>query len=266
MRKVSPGRPAAAVRLDPETPSVARMYDHFLGGKDNFAADRRAADEVRKVLPNVVTVARSNRRFLQRAVRFAANQGIDQFLDLGAGLPTQGNVHEVAQSVRPGARVVYVDNDPVVISHGHALLTADDRTAIAQADMRDPASVLDDPQVGKLIDFTLPVAVLFVAVLHFVPDDEDPAGLVRRFLDAIPAGSYIVLSHAAVEEHRNLDVGDTYKAANTNAPFTARTREQVTSFLDSLEIVEPGVVPLHEWRPEAIEPPVFAGWTAVGHK
>ncbi len=266
MKNASPGHSAGDRRLDPETPSVARMYDYFLGGKDNFASDRKAAEEVGQVLPSVALVANSNRRFLQRAVRFAASNGADQFLDLGAGLPTQGNVHEVAQSVHPGARVVYVDNDPVVTSHGRALLTSDERTAVVEADMREPESVLEDPDVRDLIDFDRPVAVLFVAVLHFVTDEEDPAGLVRRYRDRIPPGSHVILSHAAIEEQRNLDVGDAYRSARTNVPFNARTRERVTSFLDGLEIVEPGVVPLHEWRPDAIEKPTNAGWTAVGHK
>ncbi len=258
----SEDRPAR--RLNPEIPSVARMYDYFLGGKDNFAADRRAAEEVARVLPRVADVARSNRRFLQRAVRYAANQGVEQFLDLGAGLPTQGNVHEIAQSVHSGARVVYVDNDPVVSSHGRALLASDDRTAVVEADMRDPERLLADPEVTRLIDFDRPTAVMFVAVLHFVTDEEDPAGLVRSYRAATSPGSHVILSHAAIEEQRNLDVGDAYRSARTNAPFNARTREQVTSFLNGLEIVEPGVVPLHEWRPDSIEKPVYAGWTAVG--
>jgi hypothetical protein len=252
------------VDLDPRTPNVARMYDYFLGGKDNFVSDRRAAEEVRQALPIVAHVALSNRKFLQRAVRFVAGTGIDQFLDLGAGLPTQGNVHEIAQSVRPGARVVYVDNDPVVTAHGRALLALDEQTAVTRADMRDPAGVLGDAKVRKLIDFDRPVCVLFVAVLHFLPDAEDPAGLVRRFVEAVPAGSHVILSHAAVEEPRNREVENAYRSAS--APFVPRNRAQVTALLDGLEIVEPGVVPLHEWRPDGGEYPTTAGWTAVARK
>jgi len=258
------GAQHTGAQVDPETPSVARMYDYFLGGKDNFAADRAAAEEVTRALPSVEGVALSNRRFLQRAVRHVAGCGIDQFLDLGAGLPTQGNVHEVAQSVDPGAHVVYVDNDPVVISHGRALLARDERTAVVQADMREPEDVLGDATVRKLIDFDRPLCVLFVAVLHFMSDQEDPAGLVRRYRDELPSGSQIILSHAAVEEQRNIVVGDAYRSAS--APFVARTREQVTALLDGVEIIEPGVVRLHEWRPDGGEYATNAGWTAVARK
>jgi hypothetical protein len=255
---------APGVTPDPETPSVARMYDFFLGGADNFAVDRRAAEEVSRALPGVADVARSNRQFLRRAVRFAAECGVDQFLDLGAGLPTQGNVHEVARSVHPGARVVYVDHDPVVTSHGRALLTGDGHAAVVDADLRDPAVVLGDPRVRELIDFDRPVCVLFVAVLHFMPDEEDPAGVVRRYRDAVPVGSHLVVSHAAVEERRNREVGDAYRSAS--APFVARTREQVAALLDGLEIVAPGVARLHEWRPDGDEYATDAGWTAVARK
>jgi O-methyltransferase involved in polyketide biosynthesis len=266
MADVPTDPPEPTVTLDPDIPSVARMYDFFLGGKDNFAADRRAAEEVSRALPSVAGVARSNRLFLQRAVRHVAESGIDQFLDLGAGLPTQGNVHEIARSVHSGARVVYVDNDPVVTSHGRALLALDEQTAVVEADMRDPDAVLGDPAVTKMLDFDRPLCVLFVAVLHFVPDERDPAGLVRRYCDALPPGSHVIFSHAAVEERRNLQVGDAYRSASASAPFVARTREQVTSFLDGLEILEPGVVALHEWRPEGGEFPTDAGWTAVARK
>jgi SAM-dependent methyltransferase len=250
--------------LDPRTPSVARMYDYFLGGKDNFVSDRRAAEEVNRALPIVADVALANRMFLQRAVRFVAGTGIDQFLDLGAGLPTQGNVHEIAQSARPGARVVYVDNDPVVTAHGRALLALDDQTAVTQADMREPDGVFGDAKVRRLLDFERPICVLFVAVLHFLPDEEDPAGLVRRFVEAVPAGSHVILSHAAVEEPRNREVEAAYRSAS--APFVPRTHAQVTALLDGLEIVAPGVVPLHEWRPDGGEYPTTAGWTAVARK
>jgi S-adenosyl methyltransferase len=251
--RVPPG-----AQVDPAVPSVARMYDYFLGGKDNFASDRRAAEEVARALPGVAGVARANRMFLRRHV---AGLGVEQFLDLGAGLPTQGNVHEVARAVHPRARVVYVDNDPVVTSHGRALLSGDEGTAVVEADLRDPGGVLGDPRVTRLIDFDRPVCVLFVAVLHFLADEEDPGGLVARYRDALPPGSHVVLSHAALEEHRNVAVGDAYRAAS--APFAARTREQVTAFLDGLTIVPPGVVRLHEWRPDGGEPETDAGWTAV---
>ncbi|MCO6003586.1 SAM-dependent methyltransferase [Actinoallomurus purpureus] len=254
----------AGLDLDPMTPSVARMYDHFLGGKDNFAADREAAAKVTEALPNVAAVARTNREFLQRAVRHVAECGVDQFVDLGSGLPTQGNVHEIAQSVQPNARVVYVDHDPVVISHARALLSSNERAAVVRADMRDPDAVLDDPDTRRLIDFSRPVGLLFVAVLHFVADKEDPADLVRRYRDVLAPGSHVILSHAAVEERRNLGVANAYRGAN--APFIARTRDEVTAYLDGLDILEPGVVHLCEWRPTRLEKPLAAGWTAVARK
>ncbi|MWA02827.1 SAM-dependent methyltransferase [Actinomadura sp. LD22] len=252
--------------VDMTTPSVARMYDYFLGGKDNYECDRLAAQEVVRALPTVEGVARANRAFLQRAVRFVAESGIDQFLDLGTGLPTQGNVHEIARRVRPGARVVYVDNDPLVAAHARALVDTDERTAVVEADLRDPATVLDDSQVRALIDFGRPLCVLFVAVLHFVPDERDPAGIVRRFTEAIPPGSHVILSHAAVEERRNVNVGETYRSQSANAALVARTREQVAGLLDGLTILEPGVVPLHGWRPAGNEYVTDAGWTAVARK
>ncbi|MGI5230100.1 SAM-dependent methyltransferase [Actinoallomurus sp. CA-142502] len=250
--------------VDPGTPSVARMYDYFLGGEDNFPVDREAAEQVGRALPGVAEVARANRMFLRRAVRHVAGRGVGQFLDLGAGLPTQGNVHEIARSVNPDARVVYVDNDPVVTSHGRALLARDEGAAVVQADMRDPESVLGTPEVAELIDFDRPVCVLFVAVLHFLTDEEDPAGLLARYRDAVPPGSHVIFSHAAIEERRNAEVGDAYRSAS--APFTARTREQVSAFLDGLTLVEPGVVRLHEWHPEGGEYVTDAGWTAVARK
>ncbi len=260
------GEASSVPGVDTGTPSVARMYDYFLGGKDNYASDRAAAEAVAQALPTVEGVARANRAFLQRAVRHVAGLGIDQFLDIGTGLPTQGNVHEIARKERPGARVVYVDNDPMVTVHARALVATDELTAIVQADMREPDTVLDDPQVHTLIDFRRPVCVLFVAVLHFLHDEENPAALVRRFTDALPAGSHVILSHAALEEQRNVQVGETYRAQSASASLVARTRDQVTALLDGLTILDPGVVRLHEWRPYGGEYITDAGWTAVARK
>ena len=173
-------------------------------------------------------------------------------------------MHEIAQQVRKDARVVYVDNDPIVLVHGRALLETDDHTRIVQNDAREPAAVLADPLVRELIDFDRPVAVLFVAVLHFVADNEDPAGIVRTFRDAVVPGSHFVVSHAAVEEKRNLRVGDAYRPATS--PLIARSREEVSSFLDGLEVVDPGVVPLHDWHPEGGEYVTNAGWASVARK
>ncbi|MEU8307669.1 SAM-dependent methyltransferase [Actinomadura sp. NPDC048955] len=260
------GETSSVPGVDTGTPSVARMYDYFLGGKDNYASDRAAAEAVAQALPTVEGVARANRAFLQRAVRYVAGRGIDQFLDIGTGLPTQGNVHEIARVERPGARVAYVDNDPMVTVHARALVATDELTTIVQADMREPDTVLDDPQVHALIDFRRPLCVLFVAVLHFLHDEEDPAGLVRRFTDALPAGSHVILSHAALEEQRNVRVGETYRSQAASASLVARTHDQVAALLDGLTIVDPGVVRLHEWRPYGGEYITDAGWTAVARK
>ncbi|MDQ1250657.1 MAG: hypothetical protein QG597_5036, partial [Actinomycetota bacterium] len=182
--------------IDTSKPHPARMYDYWLGGKDNFAADRVAGDAVTRVAPFVRDAARGNRAFLARAVTFLAARGVDQFLDIGAGLPAAGNVHEVAQRVNPAVRVVYVDNDPVVLCHAQAILATDDRTIAVGGDLRDPGEILTCPQVRAHLDFTRPIAVLLVAVLHFVPDDEDPRGILASLHDALPRGSYLVLSHA----------------------------------------------------------------------
>jgi hypothetical protein len=260
------GEASSMPGVDTATPSVARMYDYFLGGKDNYASDRAAAEAVVQALPTVEGVARANRAFLQRAVRFVAGRGIDQFLDIGTGLPTQGNVHQIAREEHPDARVVYVDNDPMVVVHGQALVATDDQTTVVHADVREPGKVLDDPQVNRLLDFQRPICVLFVAILHFLPDEDDPAALVRRFTDALPRGSHVILSHAALEELRNIQVGETYRSQSASAPLVARTRDQVAALLDGLTILDPGVVRLHEWRPYGGEYISDAGWTAVARK
>lgn len=260
----SDGESAGDRPEDATVPSVARMYDYFLGGKDNYASDRAAAKKVLEALPTVEGVARANRAFLQRAVRFVAGEGVDQFLDVGTGLPTQGNVHEVARTVRPDAKVVYVDNDPMVVVHARALLATDAQTSIVQADMRSPGEILDAAR--ELLDFSRPVCLLFVAVLHFLPDAEDPAGKMRRLIDAVPPGSHVVLSHAAAEEQRNIRVGETYRSQSASAPLVARTRDEVAALLDGLTVLDPGVVRLHEWRPAGGEYVTDAGWTAVARK
>ena len=182
-------------RINTGVPNPARIYDYFLGGKDNFPADREVAEQVVAIAPVARDIVEDNRAFLRRAVRLLAGEaGIRQFIDLGSGLPTQGNVHEIAQAAVPDARVVYVDNDAMVVTHSRALL-AGDNTAAIEADLRDPDSVMGHPEVRELIDFDQPIALLLMAILHFVPDDEDPYGIVARFRDALPAGSYLALSH-----------------------------------------------------------------------
>ncbi len=190
------GGTTAPLGIDTTVPTPARMYDFWLGGHDNFAVDRAAALAVSEAAPEIRLMALENRKFLRRAVRYlAAEAGIAQFLDIGTGLPTQGNVHQVAQQVNPDARVVYADNDPMVLAHSRALKTGGN-TAVIEADLRDPASILDHPRTRELIDFSQPLAVLLVAVLHFIGGDDDPYAIVGSICDTLPPGSYLVISHA----------------------------------------------------------------------
>jgi hypothetical protein len=244
--------PSLDLRTD--VPHAARLYDYFLGGKDNFAADREAAAKVLEIFPGVATGARANRRFLGRAVRFAAELGIRQYLDIGTGIPAAGNTHEVAQSVATDSRVVYVDNDPIVLTHARALLhgTPEGRTAYLDADFRDHQQVLSAPETAGLIDFTQPVALLTVALLHFIPDEDEPGEILERYKAALPPGSVLIFSHATADlvddpEESRAVVG-TYSGAGVN--LTVRSREQVKEFLSGWDLVEPGIVAVSEWRPD----------------
>jgi SAM-dependent methyltransferase len=240
----------AGLRLD--RPAPARMYDYFLGGKDNFQVDRDAADQLDEAAGRgtTFTVAWENRRFLQRAVACLAGAGIDQFVDIGAGLPTQGNVHEIAQRVNPAARVAYIDNDPIVLSHGRALLADDKTTRVFTADMREPEAILTAPSLAGLIDFSRPVAVLFVAVLHFVRDDEDPYGIVGTFRDAIVPGSCLVLSHVTTDgPPAEILARNEHVYEKATSPSRARSRDEIARFFDGLDLLEPGLVRPGRWRP-----------------
>jgi hypothetical protein len=240
--------------IDATVATAARMYDYWLGGHNNFAADRIAALKITERAPETPSVARANREFLGRAVRYLAGEaGIRQFLDLGAGLPTKGNVHQVAQAVAPGAHVVYVDNDPMVHAHARALKTGDG-TAVIQADLRDAGTILRHPETRRLIDFGQPLAILFLAVLHFVPDP-DAAAAVAAFASAAAAGSYLVLSHGNNDQDPQAAAAATAVCASTANPATGRTREEILAFFDGLEILEPGLVPVQQWRPGEPGPP-----------
>jgi hypothetical protein len=224
------------------------MYDYWLGGHDNFAADRIAALKISDHMPEAAAVARANRDFLGRAVRYLADEaGITQFLDLGTGLPTRGNVHQVAREVTPDARVVYVDNDPMVLAHSRALKTGEG-TAVIHADLRDVDAILGHPDTRLLIDFTQPLAILFVSVLHFVPDPDAEAA-VARFASAAAPGSYLVLSHVTAEPDPQAAAAGTAVYASTASPITARTRQEILAFFHGLNILEPGLVPVQQWRP-----------------
>ncbi len=236
-------------KFRPDIPSTARIYDYLLGGKDNYPADRAAAAEIEQALPNVRTSFRWNRAFLGRAVRYlVTEQGIRQFIDVGTGLPTVGNVHEVAQQAAPGSRVVYVDNDPVVLAHGRHLLHGVPGTTILEHDLRRTKDILDDPELRALIDFDTPVAVLLVAILHFIPDADDPGAVIKRLLAPFPSGSYLVISHGTADAIPGVnDAAAVYRQSTSSAHV--RTREHVRRLVEGLDLVEPGIVWLPEWRP-----------------
>jgi hypothetical protein len=260
--------PAAGDRpppgIDATVPTAARMYDYWLGGHDNFAADRIAALKVTERTPGVAEAARANRAFLGRAVRYLAGEaGIRQFLDLGTGLPTKGNVHQIAQAITPGAHVVYVDNDPMVFAHARALKTGDG-TAVIHADLRDPDTILSHPETRRLIDLSKPLAILFVSVLHFVPDPGAHEA-VAAFASAAAPGSHLVLSHGYHNQDPQASAATTTVYASTTSPVTQRTPEEILTFFDGLEILEPGLVPVQQWRPDEPGPSaVSKAWILGG--
>jgi hypothetical protein len=247
-------------KINTSVPNPARIYDYLLGGKDNYPADREVADQVVAIAPVARDVVQDNRAFLRRAVRFLTREaGIRQFIDLGSGLPTQGNVHEIAQAIAPEARVVYVDNDAMVVTHSRALLAGDNTLAV-QADLREPGATLGHPEVRELIDFDQPIALLLVAILHFLPDDQDPLGIVARFREALPAGSYLAISHGTRDVPARPDMSAeamTEMGARverlyqqTTASIVTRSRAQVERFFDGFELVDPGLVEIQRWRPD----------------
>ncbi|MEU8249227.1 SAM-dependent methyltransferase [Nonomuraea sp. NPDC048916] len=248
--------------VDPSVPNVARMYDYYLGGKDNFAADRAAAEQILRLFPDTKEGALANRAFLGRAVRHVAGSGVSQIVDLGAGLPTRGNTHEIA----PGARVVYVDYDAVVCSHGRALLAGGENVDILQADIRETDKLIE--RLGELIDFERPVAFLMLAVLHFIPDDE-AYGIVSRLRDASVAGSHLVISHAVdAAPDTSPEALKVYRQAT--AALNLRTPEQITRFFDGYELLEPGLTFPQDWRPDEDPWPgsdsTNFGYVGVGRK
>ena len=259
------GQPA----FDTSIAHQARIYDYWLGGKDNYAADRRAADDAIAAYPGVVTGARANRQFLARAVRhLAADAGIRQFLDIGTGIPTAGNTHEVAQAVAPESRVVYVDYDPVVLAHARALLTSSDAgaTEYIDADLRDAGAILE--QASRTLDFSRPVAVMLIAILHAIGDDEDPYQIVAKLMGAVPPGSYLALSHVASDIDAE-QIGEATARLNqlSRQHFTLRDHAQVLRFFGGLELLEPGVVRVEDWRPSELETRYrSAMWSGVGRK
>lgn len=236
--------------VDSRTPNAARIYDYDLGGDHNFQVDRAASEEIqRSVAPTGPFIARSNRAFLQRAVRYCLDRGIDQFLDLGSGIPTKGNVHEIAQERDPNARVVYVDVEPVAVAHTRQLLAENGKADIVHADVREPEKVLDSAQVGELLDFSRPVALLMVAVLHYVDHAEMSA--LRRYRDELAAGSPVVISTLTADERaEEAQRVERFFAENTDSSVTFRTEEEVRRLFDGADLVDPGVVRTPQWRPD----------------
>jgi hypothetical protein len=238
--------------FDTTVPNAARIYDYLLGGKDNYQADRDAAARLLAVLPGSARACRDNRDFLQRAVRYLAGTGVRQFIDIGSGLPTAGNVHQVAQEADPGARVAYVDYDPVVLAHARALLATSPAVAVIDGDLRKPGEILAHPDLNKLIDFSQPVAVLLMAVLHFLTDDEHPHEVIQEITADLAPRSYLALTHVTAD-HVPAGAAATAQRvyASASAPVIPRTRAEVTRLLDGLELVEPGVCDVSAWRPES---------------
>jgi hypothetical protein len=267
---VTTGR-AGSLPFDTSTAHQARIYDYLLGGKDNYAADRAAAEEALTIYPEWAFTARANRAFLGRVIRYLAGEaGIRQFLDIGTGIPTAGNTHQVAQAIAPESRVVYVDYDPVVLAHARALLTSGGAgaTAYIDADLRDTAAILE--QAAELLDFTKPVAVTLIAILHAIPDSDDPHAIVASLMDAVPSGSYLALSHLGPEffDPDTLREAQVVSSRRIQQQMTWRNREQVARFFAGTDLVEPGLVRVEEWRSEpgpggTDQSPL---WSAVGRK
>ena len=241
--------------IDITKPSIARVYDYMVGGKDHFAIDRVVAERSLDLMPDAKEAGRACRAYLGRVVRYLAGEaGIQQFLDIGSGLPTKTNVHQVAHELNPAARVVYVDNDPMVLAHGRALLADEETSTVIQADIREPEQILSHPVVAEYLDFTRPVGLLLLSILHHINDDEDPERIARVLRDALPSGSYLAIIHFwdPADEHPDVSAKtrDAERVFNENLGTGRwRTRKEIMAYLGDFELVEPGLVPLAEWRP-----------------
>lgn len=251
----------AAKGIDITVPSIARAYDVVLNGKDNFAVDRAFVDELVKIVPEIYDVATYNREMLGRGVRYLVGQGVRQFLDLGSGLPTVENTHQVAQAAAPESKVAYVDNDPIVLAHGKAILAANENTSVVTADLRDPKAVLANPEITGLIDFTEPVAIMLVGILHHLHDDEDPQGIVDAYMAAVPSGSYLFITSFCASSDEAREAEKQFLAMLGTGRF--RTEEEIEAWFEGTELVEPGVVPNPLWRPDR---PVSMSSLTVGQK
>jgi hypothetical protein len=267
-------RPAWAPQgIDLTVPSVSRIYDYYLGGSHNFEVDREAGRRAVEAWPGLPKIMQANRAFMRRAVRFAADSGIRQFLDIGSGIPTFGNVHEVARAAASDAKVVYVDNDPVAVAHSRAVLRDDDSADIVAADFREPADILDSEQAARLLDLERPVALLLIALLHFVEDQDDPWKSVAALREALAPGSLLIITHASPQggPDRSSQAGEVsglYR--RIGSPLIMRSRAEIARFFDGFELVEPGLVVLPRWRPDGTDgepdPAAFSGFAGVGRK
>jgi hypothetical protein len=243
----------ATEHVDLERPSVARVYDYLLGGSHNFTVDREMAAQLLSVAPDTAEVMRANRSFLRRAVRFMVDAGVTQFLDIGSGIPTVGNVHEIAQRVRPATKVVYVDIDPVAVAHSRAMLVGQTTTAIVRGDVREPGPILASAEVARLIDLSRPVGLLIVSVLHFLPDSDKPHAAVAVLREAMPSGSYLAISHAARDARPAVEAQLIEMYRRTGSQNTARSADEIREFFGEFDLVDPGLVYLPEWRPDSPE-------------
>ncbi|GAA4070991.1 MULTISPECIES: SAM-dependent methyltransferase [Actinomadura] len=267
----APDTGSAPPKIDSSVPHSARIWDYWLGGKENYPVDREAGDMVQQLLPDIAASARHDRAFLGRFVRFAAGEGIRQFLDIGTGLPTADNTHEVAQRVVPDARVVYVDNDPLVLVHARALLTnisAEGVTDYIDADIRDTAALLET--AGRTLDFSQPIALLLLGILNHIVDDDEARDIVHRLVEALPSGSYLAISHTTDEvDGEAMHEATRGVTESGGTPVVPRSAAQLRTFFEDVELLEPGVVSCSRWRPEATpwgEPPEFAHFCGVGRK
>ncbi|MEV8415141.1 SAM-dependent methyltransferase [Streptomyces niveus] len=259
--------------IDISVPSVSRIYDYYLGGSHNFEVDREAARKAMEFMPGLPKIMQANRAFMRRAVRFAIAEGVTQFLDIGSGIPTFGNVHEVAHAADPDAKVVYVDHDPVAVAHSRAVLEGNENATVVAADLRSPRQILDSPEVRDTIDLDLPVCLLLVSVLHFVEDADKPFAAVAELTDALAPGSLVAVCHAAyagipLPQERVAGTVGVYK--DIRNPLVMRTEGEIAGFFDGSDLVEPGLVPMGRWRPECPageeDPYALSGFAGVGRK
>ncbi|MFJ7269208.1 SAM-dependent methyltransferase [Streptomyces sp. NPDC099050] len=265
--------------IDISVPSVSRIYDYYLGGSHNFEVDRQAARRAMEFMPGLPKIMQANRAFMRRAVRYAVAGGVTQFLDIGSGIPTFGNVHEIAQAASPEARVVYVDHDPVAVAHSQAVLAGTERTGVVAADLRKPQDILAAPEVAQGLDLSRPVALLLVAVLHFLEDTDEPYAAVAQLRDALAPGSLLILTHASYEGiplSEEVASGTVGVYRDIRNPLVMRDAEQIRGFFDGFGLIEPGLVSMPDWRPDTTggqegesadeDPYAFSGFAGVGRK